>query len=78
MHGAVMCAMPEPRLASLVPAGGHGGSHGLLMNDFITAILEDRTPLCDIDQAMAMSIAGIVAHQSAMKGGERLPIPKFA
>ena len=68
----------RPPLPPGVPAGGHGGSHGRLMNEFITAILEDREPLCNINQAMAMSVAGIVAHQSAMKGGERLPIPQFS
>ena len=70
--------LERPPLPPGVPAGGHGGSHGHLMHDFVSAILEDRTPICDIDQAMAMSIAGIVAHQSALKGGERLPIPRFS
>lgn len=74
----VEVSLERPPLPPGVPAGGHGGSHGLLMHDFIMAILEDRTPLCDVDQAMAMSVSGIVAHQSAMKGGERLPIPKFS
>ncbi len=27
-----------------VDGGGHGGSHGPLMNEFVTAILEDRQP----------------------------------
>lgn len=70
--------LARPPLPPGVPAGGHGGSHGRLMNEFITAILEDRTPLCDIDQAMAMSVSGIVAHHSALKGGEKLPVPKFS
>ena len=29
-------------------AGGHGGSHGQLMNEFVLSILEDRKPLVDI------------------------------
>ena len=74
----VEVSLERPLLPPEVPAGGHGGSHGHLTHDFIMAILEDRTPLCDIDQAMAMSVAGIVAHPSAMKGGDRLRIPKFS
>ena len=40
------------------------------MNEFVTAILEDRKPLVDIAQALNMTVAGIVAHQSALKDGE--------
>ena len=67
----------RPPLPPKVDAGGHGGSHGYLMNEFITAILEDRKPLVDVALALNMTVAGIVAHQSAMKDGERLKIPQF-
>ena len=68
----------RPALPPGVAAGGHGGSHGYLMNEFVTAILEDRTPLVDVAQALNMTVAGIVAHQSAVKGGELLKIPQYA
>ncbi len=60
-----------------VDPGGHGGSHGHLMNDFVTAILEDRKPLVDIATALNLTVPGIVAHQSALKNGETLPVPHF-
>jgi predicted dehydrogenase len=67
----------KPPLPPKVEAGGHGGSHGYLMNEFITAILQDRKPLVDVAQALNMTVAGIVAHQSAMKDGELLKIPQY-
>jgi predicted dehydrogenase len=67
----------RPPLPPSVPEGGHGGSHGPLMHEFITAILEDREPLVNIHQALSMTVPGIVAHQSALKGGERLKIPQY-
>lgn len=67
----------RPPLPPSVQPGGHGGSHGYLMNEFVLSILQDRTPLVDIAQALNMTVAGIVAHQSAMKGGELLKIPQF-
>jgi predicted dehydrogenase len=67
-----------PPLPPGVAPGGHGGSHGHLMNEFVTAILEDRKPLVDIAHALNMTVAGIVAHESALKGGELLKIPQFA
>ena len=68
----------RPPLPPGVPAGGHGGSHGPLMNEFILSIIEDRQPLCDIVMALNMTIPGIVAHESAMRGGEWLKIPHYS
>jgi predicted dehydrogenase len=67
----------RPPLPPGVAAVGHGGSHGYLSNEFITAILEDRQPLVNIYEALAMTIPGIVAHQSALKDGETLKIPQY-
>ena len=66
-----------PPLPATVPGGGHGGSHGQLCNEFVTAILENRQPLVNIHEALAMTVPGIVAHQSALKDGETLKIPQF-
>lgn len=68
----------RPALPPGVPAGGHGGSHGRLMDEFVTAILQDRKPLVDIATALNMTVGGIVAHQSALKDGEWMKIPQYA
>jgi hypothetical protein len=47
------------------------------MNEFITAILEDRTPLVNVAWALNMSVAGVVAHMSALKDGELMKIPQY-
>ncbi len=70
-------SLKRPPLPPGVDAGGHGGSHGHLMNEFVTAVLQDRNPLVDISWALNMTVAGIVAHQSAQKDGELLKIPQF-
>lgn len=67
----------RPPLPPGMPLGGHGGSHGYLANEFVTAILQDRKPLVDICMALNLTVAGIVAHHSALKGGELLKIPQF-
>jgi hypothetical protein len=70
--------LARPPLPPTVDPGGHGGSHGYLGHEFVMSILEDRQPLIDIAMALNMSVAGIVAHQSAVKDGELLKIPQYA
>lgn len=67
----------RPALPPGMPGGGHGGSHGLLTNEFVHAILEDRSPLVNVYEALAMTVPGIIAHQSALKDGELFKVPSF-
>jgi predicted dehydrogenase len=62
---------------SLRKASGHGGSHTFITHEFITALVEDREPVIDLYESLAMTVPGIIAHQSALKGGEQLKIPSF-
>jgi predicted dehydrogenase len=70
-------SIKRPPLPPGVPAGGHGGSHGRLMDEFVTSILVDRKPLVDVCQALNMSVPGVVAHQSALKDGETMKVPIY-
>lgn len=67
----------RPTLPPNMERGGHGGSHGYLSNEFIMALVEEREPLVDIYESIAMTAPGIIAHQSALRNGERLTIPDF-
>jgi len=42
------------------------------------SILENRRPLVDIAWALNMTVAGVVAHQSALSDGELIKIPQYA
>ena len=65
--------LPEPlRLAS-----GHGGSHVFLTHEFVDAVVNERRPAVDIYEALAMTVPGIIAHESALRGGETMKIPSF-
>lgn len=68
----------KPALPPGVSPGGHGGSHGYLMDDFIDSILRGRKPAVDVIDALNMTVPGYYAHLSAMKDGERLPIPQYS
>ncbi len=65
--------LPEP----LRHNSGHEGSHPFLTHEFIDALLNKRKPVVDIYEALAYTVPGIVAHESAMRGGELLKIPQF-
>jgi predicted dehydrogenase len=68
----------RPPLPPGVAPGGHEGSHGNLMDEFVASILQDRKPLVDIAMALNMTVPGVVAHQSALKDGETLSVPHFS
>ena len=69
--------LTRPALPPGTDAGGHGGSHGMLMDEFISSILQDRKPLIDIATSLNMTVSGIVAHQSALRNGEWMKIPQY-
>ncbi len=56
---------------------GHGSSHAFLTNEFITAIVEDREPSVNLYEALAMTVPGIVGHQSAQWEGQQLEVPQY-
>ncbi|MBI2301057.1 MAG: Gfo/Idh/MocA family oxidoreductase [Armatimonadetes bacterium] len=56
---------------------GHGRSHPFLTHEFVMALVEKRAPEVDLYESLAMTVPGIVAHQSALKGGEQLAVPSF-
>jgi hypothetical protein len=56
---------------------GHEGSHTFLTHEFIDALVHDRQPAIDVYESLAYTVPGIVAHESAMKGGELKKIPQY-
>ena len=62
---------------SFIQGGGHGGSHPHLVNEFVSALLEDRDPRPNAVTSANWTCVGICAHQSALKGGEIVRLPEF-
>ena len=75
-HGALR-DLPDVSRPALPPEISGLGPEGSLLHEFVMSILEDREPLVNVYEALAMTVPGIVAHESALKGGERLRIPQF-
>ncbi len=67
----------KPALPPTVDSGGHGGSHGHLMNNFVESILKDENPLVNVAVALNTTMCGVIAHQSALKDGELMKIPQY-
>jgi predicted dehydrogenase len=62
---------------SFIQGAGHGGSHPHLAHNFLMAVLGEQPALPDAATSANWTMVGICAHQSAMKGGERVAIPRF-
>ena len=48
-----------------------------LTHEFIDALVNERKPTVDIYEALAYTVPGIIAHQSALAGGKQMKIPSF-
>ncbi|MFJ6302521.1 Gfo/Idh/MocA family protein [Pseudarthrobacter oxydans] len=66
--------LPEEFLGA---PNGHEGSHHFLVDDFVTAVNNGTLPPVNAWLAARFTLPGIVAHQSALQNGERLPIRDF-
>lgn len=62
---------------SFIQGSGHGGSHPHLVNEFLTALHENRDPFPNARQSANITCVGILAHDSAMQGGVQLALPEF-
>ncbi|MFI5194389.1 MAG: gfo/Idh/MocA family oxidoreductase, partial [Chitinophagales bacterium] len=63
--------------ASFIQGSGHGGSHPHLVNEFLNAIWEERKPYPNAVESANIVCVGILAHESAMHGGEIRRLPEF-
>ncbi|MCP2264294.1 Gfo/Idh/MocA family protein [Promicromonospora thailandica] len=56
-------------------SNGHEGSHHFLADDFVRAVETGGLPPVNAWVAARFTLPGVVAHESALKGGVRLDIP---
>jgi len=62
---------------SFAQGGGHGGSHPHLAHEMVSALVEGRDPYPNAVQSANITCVGILAHESAMKGGAILKLPSW-
>lgn len=58
-------------------SSGHGGADGKMVKAFVDCIINDTKPPIDVDMGIAISLPGIIASESAIRGGELLEIPEI-
>lgn len=56
---------------------GHNGSHQFLVDDFVKSTAARMVPPNNIWDAARYCVPGIIAHESALKEGARLTVPRF-
>lgn len=62
---------------SFTQGAGHGGSHPHLVHEFLDALVNKRSPYPNAQQSANITCVGILAHESAKKGGEIVRLPEF-
>lgn len=69
------CTDSDPLAPPEARRGGHGTSEYYLIRDFLDAVEHNVRPPIDAVRSTDLTIPGIVAHESAMKGGAWLDVP---
>ncbi len=67
----------EKQHLSFIQGAGHGGSHPHLAHEFVSALVQNRDPYPNAVQSANWTCVGILAHESALKGGEIVKLPEF-
>jgi|LakMenEpi03Aug12_release.lakeMendotaPanAssembly.Ray.scaffolds.fasta_scaffold00039_88 predicted dehydrogenase len=62
---------------SFIQGGGHGGSHPHLVNEFLSALSQNRDPWPNAVTSANWTCVGICAHQSTQQGGQIVRLPEF-
>jgi predicted dehydrogenase len=62
---------------SFIQGGGHGGSHPHLAHRLLMAVAAEEEPYPNAVQAANITCAGILSHESALRGGELMPLPEW-
>ena len=77
-------AYPIPDYAETLPpalreytTAGHGGAEAFIVNEFVSACIQQRKPIVDVYKAVAFTAPGICGHDSAMHGGRWTKVPDF-
>ncbi len=56
---------------------GHNGSHQFLVDDFVRSCVDGDIPPNNVWQAARYMVPGLIAHESAKRGGELMEVPDF-
>lgn len=56
---------------------GHNGSHQFLVDDFVRSCVDGDIPPNNVWQAARYMVPGLIAHESATRGGELMEVPDF-
>jgi hypothetical protein len=67
----------ENQHLSFTQGAGHGGSHPHLVHAFVGALKKGTQPYPDAVASANITCVGILAHESALKGGEIIKLPSF-
>lgn len=66
-----------PKTMRNTPKFSHYNSHPFLVDDFVRAVMSGKLPPNNAWESARYMIPGLVAHESALRGGELMDIPDF-
>jgi hypothetical protein len=75
--GGVYTSEGDSAHRSFIQGGGHGGSHPHLANRLLMSVLGREAAYPNATQAANITCAGLLSHESALSGGQRVYLPDW-
>ena len=75
--GGVYSGEEDSAHRSFIQGSGHGGSHPHLAHRLLLAVAGDEEAYPNAVQAANITCAGILSHESALRGGELIELPDW-
>lgn len=76
-HAAIQDRSRLPKTMRNLPPFAHYNSHPFLVDDFVRGVTTGKLPPNNAWEAARYMIPGLIAHESALRGGELMDIPDF-
>ena len=75
---SIECSLTDDSVPVALRDLGHGSAEYGVVREFLAALSDGRRPALDALRAVELTAPGLIAHESALRGGTWLDVPSYS